>query len=473
MKKHVLTFMLASFSLAAVAQVKLPAIFGDNMVLQQQSEVPVWGKAVPGERVTVKSSWDNKQYTVTTALDSTWRVRIHTPSASKSSFQLTIASGKERRVLKDVVMGEVWLFSGQSNMEMPMKGFPSQPILGGQDDIVHSTNSSIRCFTVKRNSSIIPQTDCVGNWELASPNTTPDFTATGYYFARLLQELLQIPVGIIHASWGGASIEAWMPRECFAAFPHIKLPASQADLKPAHEVPIGLFNGMLHPFVGFPIKGAIWYQGETNASRYRSYPELFKAMHREWNKVWECGDFPIYFCQIAPHKEPEKAAKAFMREAQMYIAQTQPRTGIAVLTDAGELTCVHPANKCVAGERLAYIALARDYGYQNLAYEGPIFKEAVFKEGGKAVASFDKVGLGFSTFGQPLTGFELAGEDRKFYPAEASINRYNRTIEVVSDKVEHPVAVRYAFKGYVNGTLFGSNGLPVSSFRSDKWDDVE
>ncbi|WP_294617780.1 sialate O-acetylesterase [uncultured Bacteroides sp.] len=473
MKKRVLAFIFTGFSLATAAQVKLPAIFSDNMVLQQQADVPIWGKASPGARVTVKSGWDNKQYTATVASDSTWKVCIHTPAASNNNFELTISSGKERTVLKEVAIGEVWLCSGQSNMEMPMKGFPSQPILGGLDDIVHSTNSSIRCFTVKRNSSITPQTDCVGSWESASPNTTPDFTATGYYFARLLQELLQIPVGIIHSSWGGASIEAWMPRECFAAFPHIKVPNSQSELEPPHTTPTGLYNGMLYPFIGFTLKGAIWYQGETNASRYRSYPELFKAMHHEWNKAWGCGDFPIYFCQIAPHKEPLKAGKAFMREAQMLIAQTQPRTGIAILMDAGDLEGVHPANKRVAGERLAYIALARDYGYKNLPHEAPVFRNVTFKENGMAVVSFDKIGTGLSTFGEVLTGFELAGEDRKFYPAKASINRYYRTVEVTSDQVPHPIAVRYAFKGYIKGTLFGSNGLPISSFRSDKWNDVE
>lgn len=474
MKKQLLTsFLFVGLSAVVVAQVKLPAIFSDNMVLQQQTAVPVWGKAAPGARVTVKSGWDNKQYAATAATDSTWRVVVQTPAASKGSYQLTVAAGKERKVLKDVVMGEVWLCSGQSNMEMPMKGFPCQPILGGQDDIVRSTNSDIRCFTVKKNCSLAPQEDCKGGWELASPNTTSEFTATGYYFARLLQELLQIPVGIIHSSWGGSSIEAWIPRECFAAFPHIQMPAKQEDLKPANQVPTGLFNGMIQPILGFPVKGAIWYQGETNSGRYKEYPALFETMHREWNKRWGCGEFPIYFCQIAPYAEPEKAGFAFIREAQMHIAQTQPRTAMAVLMDAGERSCIHPANKRVAGERLAYVALARDYGYQNLPYEAPVFKKADFKEDGKTVISFDKAGLGFTTFGQSLAGFEVAGEDRLFYPAKANINRNNRTIEVASDKVSRPVAVRYAFKGFIQGALFGSNGLPVSSFRSDNWDDVK
>lgn len=469
MKRTNLCLCMACFSLMANAQIKLPALFSDNMVLQQQSSAPVWGKAIPGKRVTVKSSWDNKEYTTVAANDSTWKIHLNTPPASNRSFVLTVISGKEKKELNDVVIGEVWLCSGQSNMEMPMKGFPSQPVLNGLDDIVRSNNPQIRCFTVKKNSQINPQYDCEGVWEKASPNTTSEFTATGYYFARLLQEVLQVPVGIIHSSWGGASIEAWMPRECFTEFPQIKVPKNQEELNPKHQVATGLYNGMINPLVGYTLKGVIWYQGETNASRYRSYPMLFKSMHRAWNEVWGCGKFPIYFCQIAPHKEPYKEGKAFMREAQMLIAQTQPQTGIAVLMDAGELECVHPANKRVAGERLAYIALARDYGYKNIPYEAPVFKKATFKEDGKVIVSFDKIGLGLTTYGKPLTGFEVAGKNRKFYPAKADINKYNRTIEVVSDSVSNPIAVRYAFKGYVQGTLFGSNGLPVSSFRSDKW----
>lgn len=473
MKKKSLFLVIVCFSAMANAQIKLPALFNNNMVLQQQASVPIWGKTTPGMHVTVKSSWDNQKYETIAAADSTWKIHLATPAASKESFILTIISGKEKKILNDVAIGEVWLCSGQSNMEMPMKGFPSQPILNGLNDIVHSTNPLIRCFTVKKNSQITPQYDCEGSWEKASPNTTPEFTATGYYFARLLQNVLQIPIGIIHSSWGGASIEAWMPRECFTKFPKIKIPKNQEELNPKHLTATGLYNGMIHPLTGYTLRGAIWYQGEANVSQYKNYPKLFKAMHQAWNETWQCGKFPIYFCQIAPYKEPNKEGSAFMREAQMIIAQTQPQTGIAILMDAGELECVHPSNKQVAGERLAYIALARDYGYKNIPYKAPVFEKATFEENGKVIVAFNKAGLGLTTYGKTLTGFETAGKDHKFHPAKATINKHNQTIEVVSDSVQYPIAVRYAFKGYVQGTLFGSNGLPISSFRSDKWEKVK
>ena len=213
----------------------------------------------------------------------------------------------------------------------------------------------------------------------------------------------------------------------------------------------------------------VWYQGEANVGRPEQYVGLFRIMQDTWAEYWNMEKMPIYLCQIAPFRDADKAGNAFLREAQLIISETVPDTGLAVLMDCGEKDCIHPGNKKAAGERLAYIALAKNYGFPDLPYTAPVYKKAEFRDG-KAIVSFDKLGMGFTTYGKPLTGFEVAGTDRVFYPAQAKLVR--NSIEVSSDKVAEPVAVRYAFKGFITGSLFGANGLPVSSFRSDDWNDV-
>lgn len=474
MKLKLILFLLAAFFWAGIshleAQVKVASIFNDNMVLQQKTKAPVWGRALPGKKISITVSWQEAPCETVAGKDSTWRVFIPTPEASFDKQTITISSEGSSKTIGNVLIGEVWLCSGQSNMEMPMKGYSSQPVLGGQDDIARSGNDFLRCFTVGRNITLEKQNSCTGRWEIASPNTTPNFTATGYYFARLLQDVLGIPVGIIHSSVGGSAIEAWIPRETFEKdFSSIAIPDDISNEKRQVLVPTVLFNGMINPIAGYAIKGAVWYQGEANVPRYQEYPRMFAAMHKAWMKYWDNDKLPIYLCQIAPFRLRDNAGNAFLREAQLKIARTQPNTGIAILMDIGEEMCIHPANKKAAGERLAYIALARNYGFSNLPYQAPVFSKAEYQNG-KAILSFENTGLGFTSFNQPLSGFELAGSDRKFHPASATIVRGK--IEVESQAVPAPVAVRYAFKGYIKGSLFGSNGLPVSSFRSDDWDDV-
>ena len=333
-----------------------------------------------------------------------------------------------------------------------------------------SSNDMLRCFTVRKHVADTPQDFCTGSWEAANPNTTPDFTATGYYFARMLQKVLGIPVGIINCSYGGSTIEAWIPRERLEGRTDLKLYDSVPDgERRPHTLPVFLFNGMLNPIVGYAVKGAIWYQGEANVGRPEQYVGLFRIMQDTWAEYWNMEKMPIYLCQIAPFRDADKAGNAFLREAQLIISETVPDTGLAVLMDCGEKDCIHPGNKKAAGERLAYIALAKNYGFPDLPYTAPVYKKAEFRDG-KAIVSFDKLGMGFTTYGKPLTGFEVAGTDRVFYPAQAKLVR--NSIEVSSDKVAEPVAVRYAFKGFITGSLFGANGLPVSSFRSDDWNDV-
>lgn len=450
------------------AQLLLSNIFDDNMVLQQESNVAIWGKGIPDSKVSVIPNWKEQGYETTVEKDSTWTVRIATPSASYKKYAISIVSKEQTIQLKNVVIGEVWLCSGQSNMDMRMKGFYNQPINNSLQDIINSSNEFLRCYTLERASASKKQFDCPGSWAIASPNTTGEFTATGYYFARLIQQILDVPVGILHASWGGSTIEAWMSSEAMQHFPQLM----NLNNTPPRKTPTLLYNGMMNTIVGYTIRGAIWYQGESNRTRYQYYAEEFKTLHEDWISKWNNGDFPIYFCQIAPYRYGDESDynSAFMREAQLRIAQTQPLTSMVVLMDVGEEFCIHPANKKQGGERLAYIALAKTYNFGAIPYQSPEYKEIDIQKD-KIVVTFNYAGNGLSSFGKPLTDFELAGKDRVFYPARAKI--VNTGVEVTSPDVPQPIAVRYAFKDFIKGSLFGTNGLPVSSFRSDTWDDIK
>ncbi|MDR2628332.1 MAG: sialate O-acetylesterase, partial [Dysgonamonadaceae bacterium] len=372
MKLLFLAFFVAIASLQTIyAEVKLPAVFGDNMVLQQQSNVAVWGWAKPNASVSVKSSWNGKSYTAKADANGSWKIKISTPAAGFTAYTLTVSEGKTI-VLKNVLIGEVWLCSGQSNMEMPMKGFGGQPIAGGPDAIATSRNENIRLFTVKRVSEIQPQTDCTGSWSEATAGTVANFSATAYYFGRLLFRNLNVPIGLLHTSWGGSAIEAWMTPEAFKDIPEKKLPQKKEDIKSANGTPTVLYNGMLYPLVGYGIRGAIWYQGEANRNEPNLYVKMFDKMVREWRRIWEVGEFPFYYCQIAPYDYGTGGiSSAFIREAQAKGMKTTPNTGMAVLMDAESPDCIHPPKKKDAGERMALWALAETYGVKDLPYKSP------------------------------------------------------------------------------------------------------
>jgi len=461
-----LLFLITKIS----AEIKLPSIFANGMVFQQSTKAPVWGKATPGNQIKVKTGWDNKKYSVTAATDSTWRVWVKTPEASFKPFQVVISDEKTKILLNNILVGEVWLCGGQSNMEMPIKGFINQPVAGAIDEILATPNNAFRCFTLDRQWGYEPQFNCKGKWEFASPTGTPNFTATGYFFGKYIQQVLNVPVGLLNINWGGSRIEAWMSREVLMNFSNVELPEKNREYKVKNYTPTYLFNGMLNPVLGFPIRGAIWYQGEQNRKEFKDYAALFEAMQNDWQERWNCGKFPIYFCQIAPYKYDgsEQTLTAYMREVQLKIAQNLPNTGIAILTDAGDENCIHPTNKKVAGQRLALQALAKTYAYKDLACESPVYKSVEFKDG-KAYLTFQFASQGLTPFTGQVIGFEIAGEDRHFQPAQAIIEKGK--VVVWCQSIENPVAVRYMFKNYLTGNLMGTNGLPVSSFRTDNWAD--
>lgn len=454
------------FTAQAGAEVKLPAVFGDNMVLQQQSEVAVWGWAKPNTSVSVTGSWNKKSYSARSDAKGYWKVKIPTPAASYTPYTLTVSDGKAVS-LKNILIGEVWLCSGQSNMEMPMKGFNGQPIEGGPDAIATSHNKGIRCFTVKLASKSAPQDDCEGTWEVAGPETTPNFTATGYFFGRLLNNALDVPIGLIHSSWGGSRIEAWMSPASLKDIPEKVIPQSDAEIKIPNGSPAVLYNAMLHPLVGYGMRGAIWYQGESNRDEPALYVKMFDNMVRGWRDLWGLGEFPFYYCQIAPFVYGDNLNSAYLREAQAKGMLT-PNTGMAVLTDAESPYCIHPPKKKDAGERLALWALAKTYGMEKMHYRSPEVKS--FETDGRvAIVTFDYTGSsGLTSHDKEITKFAIAGADKRFFPAKAALA--NDRVYLFSPYVAQPVAVRYCFDDASATEIFTVEGnLPLSSFRTDDW----
>ena len=457
----------AVFAFEAHADIKLPAIFSDNMVLQQQSQVAVWGWAKPNSGVSVTGSWDKKTYNAKSDTQGYWLVKIITPAAGFTPHTLSISDGKAV-TLSNILIGEVWVCSGQSNMEMPMKGFRNEPVEGGPEAIASSTNPVIRCFTVTKASKAAPQDDCTGVWELANPQTTSGFTATGYFFGRLLNQALNVPVGLIHTSWGGSRIEAWMTPNSLKDIPEKPIPATEADIRVQNGTPTVLYNGMIHPILGYGIRGAIWYQGESNRDEPALYVKMFDAMVREWRNLWGMGEFPFYYCQIAPYNYGGGTNSGYIREAQAKGMITTPNTGMAVLMDAESANSIHPPKKRDAGERLALWALAKTYGMDKMHYRSPEMKSLDI-EGRVAIVTFDITGdPGLTTYGKEILNFQISGRDKRFYPAKAAYS--GNRVYVFSPAVAEPVAVRYCWDDTSATELFTVEGhLPVSSFRTDEW----
>lgn len=473
-RNHIIAIVLLLGSFQINAKIKLPALFSDNMMLQQKTNAPIWGWAEKNANIVIKTSWNSKIYKAKSDASGKWKTELQTPSFG-GPFTIEVSEGSEKVVVKNVLIGEVWLCSGQSNMEMPLEGFPGQPVKNGNEIIVRSTNKNIRLITIPRATVLEPLDNFEGKWETASPKSTANFSATAWYFGSLLQEVLNVPVGLIHVSYGGSSMEAWMNQEMLKDFASAKIPTTKEDLaKDPNRVPTTLFNGMLSPVIGYGIKGCIWYQGESNYERASEYTALMKKMVSSWRALWKQGDFPFYYAQIAPfnyaqfHPKDnlEKYNSAYLREAQLKASKEISNSGMAVLMDIGEENSIHPMDKEKGGSRLAYLALAKTYGIEGFEFESPKFKAMEIKDNAVTV-SFDDAPNGITAYGKEVTGFEIAGEDKVFYPAKTEVRR--KSVVLTSDKVTKPIAVRYLFKDFAKAELFSTGGLPISSFRTDEW----
>jgi sialate O-acetylesterase len=486
----------------ARADVKPHALIGDNMVLQQGMKVPIWGTADDGEQVTVRFQG---QEVSTTAKDGTWMVRLDHLKAG-GPFEMTI-SGKNTIAIKNVLVGEVWIASGQSNMEWPVSLTDD-----ARDTLEHSKNPMIRLFTVAKTPSPTPQKNVRGSWVECGPATVPSFSAVAYFFGRDLQKARNVPVGLIHSSWGGTVAEAWTSREGLEAVPELKgLADHQAALlrdypkqqdrylhalqdyvavaersrnagkliegppplfppSPSHNAngASNLYNGMIAPLQPYAIRGAIWYQGESNVGRAKQYQTLFPVMIKDWRERWSEGDFPFLFVQLAPFqpivKEPQESAWAELCEAQLLTSMRVPQTAMAVITDVGDEYDIHPRKKAPVGNRLALAARALAYG-EKIEYSGPVY-DAMTVEGNKAILRFKQTEGGLVARDGPLHGFTVAGEDHKFVHAQAEIRA--DTVVVWSDMVARPTAVRFGWANYPVVNLWNKAGLPASPFRTDR-----
>jgi len=496
MRFSLLTLTLASLALQARAELKLPAIFGDHMVLQQKQANPVWGWDTPGTEVTVQFAGQTQS--AKAGADGKWTVKLAPLPANAKPATLTIR-GTSQRELKDVLVGEVWVCSGQSNMQWS--------VLSSWDadlEIATAKYPNIRLISVPQVGTQEPQDDFKG--------------AVGFFYGRVLHQMLDVPVGLINNAWGGSAAEAWVRRDLLekdaryktliegwvvrekqlsseqAQAAHekaladwkakaaaarqagkpftVRAPQSPQQILGGQHRPGNLFNGVLRPTIGYGIRGVIWYQGESNASRAHEHGYLFPMMNQHWRQEWGQGDFPFYWVQLADFKaeqpQPAESDWAELREAQTMTMKALPQTGEAVIIDIGEGKDIHPKNKQDVAKRLARWALAETYRVPGIACRSPLYK-AMEKQGAKIVLAFDHVDGGWRPFDVPEPiGFTIAGADRKFVPAKGAILPDGR-IEVSAEGVADPVAVRYAWSNAPDANLFNGAGLPALPFRSDDW----
>jgi sialate O-acetylesterase len=473
----VLTTLILLLLQVTIAQVKLPAIVSSNMVLQRNTTVKLWGWAAANEKLTIKTSWSKDPIIIQADTEGNWKIDAKTTN-SKEPQTITIKSKTSDILLENILFGEVWLCSGQSNMEMSMQGYVGQPVYGSSDAVAKSNNTNLRLFNVtKYSGSKTPLKDVekYTAWQKASPENVANFSAVAYFYGSQLQEILDVPVGIINSSWSGSCVEAWISTEVMTTFQKVDLKDVDISIKPK-EIPTVLYNSMINPLIPYTIKGMIWYQGESNKGQPEKYTKLFPAMVQDWRTRWGIGNFPIYYTQIAPYGYEGNGFlsadknSAFIREAQYQCLNLIPNSGIAITLDIGTKDFIHPPKKKEVADRLLYNALNQTYNYKTIEYAGPTFDTMEIKGGGLNL-KFKNAVNGVYAY-DTLEGFEIAGDDKIFYTATAKIID-RKTVLVSSEKVLNPVAVRYGWDNWVVGTLFNTNLLPASSFRTDNWTDAQ
>ena len=508
MLKRLLFFSLAGLSVVVAPAhgiIRLPSVFSDNMVLQEGAPVNVWGWASPGEKVKIELAGQVAELRPDN--DGRWKATLG-PVASSKPLRMVI-TGHNRISLRNILVGEVWLCSGQSNMEWSLaRSAHAAKAIAGAD------HPAIRLFNVNRNAIGKPQDNCQGKWSLCTPQTAKGFSAVAYHFGAAIHKATGKPVGLIQSTWGGTPVEGWTSREALAKVkvakamlerwdaqsesyaktrstyalklnvweaarqkaqkegrPAPRKPRAPLDPSSRPNNPGSLFNGMIHPLIPFSIRGATWYQGESNVSRAYQYRSLFPALIADWRARWGLGEFPFLFVQIAPYRYGRNAPEmgAELREAQLMTLRGVRNTGMAVTLDIGNPRDIHPRNKQEVGRRLARWALRDTYGKADVEPSGPIYKSHLVEDGA-VVLEFDHVGGGLvSLDGQPLSHFAVAGEDRVFHPVDRADIVDGRAVRLVIRRVKTPVAVRFGWSDAAVPNLGNQAGLPASSFRTDSW----
>lgn len=476
--KRLLTLiaLLAVTLLNSYAKVELAPLFADNMVLQRDSEAAIWGRAEPGARVVITSTWAKGKTVVHADDQGRWNVMLATPSAG-GPHELTFNDG-DRLTLKNILIGEVWICAGQSNMEMTMRGFMGQPVEGAAELILTAKPSvPIRSCNLSRIKSLELEEECDARWFEHTSEGVAEASATAYFFAKRLCDVLGVPVGIINVSWGGSPIEAWMNpellrREFAEEFSFAHLDSMTWPEENPWKAPGVLYNGMLHSVAPYTAKGFLWYQGCDNISRYEQYKRLQPAFVKMLRQEWGNDRMPFYFTQIAPYGyfNPDAPDAGYMMWAQAQTLEMIPYSGMAATHDVGEVNCIHPADKKSVGDRLAFLALVNDYGYEGIDAATPIPIDFKFEEG-QAIVTFEAGHMGLSPLSKDVDGFELAGEDGIFYPAKGIVlwNNPKKVLVYKCPQVQKPVAVRYGMKNWSEATVFNCFGVPISPFRSDNY----
>jgi sialate O-acetylesterase len=475
MRRFILAIALIWLTSLCYGKVQLPAIINNNMVLQQKSNVALWGHAVKSGKVVIITGWNNKKYTAITDTAGSWQLQVRTPQAG-GPFKISFNDG-ELLELSGILIGEVWVCSGQSNMEMPVKGYNKQPILNASQ-IIDDANKhpAIRIFRVPKIVSAVPLNDCKGKWLETDSQTVKDFSAIAYQYATILQAKLKVPIGILATYWGGTAIQSWMSKKTLSRFAEVNIPERLDTItdpeKAPEQSPAILFNSMIAPIAGYGIKGFIWYQGESNRYNPSLYAKLMPVMVKEWRRLWNLGNLPFYYVQIAPYEYsgPNNYFSALLREVQFKLEHKIPHTGMIVSLDVGKQQFIHPPDKTTISERLSNYALAETYHRLGMTYLSPAFKRMkINKE--QLYLKFTNTGGGLQFKDKDTGNFEIAGNDKIFYPAQAVIVKKDQ-VRVHSDQVKEPVAVRYAFKNWCVGNLYTKEGMPTSSFRTDNWDQL-
>ena len=507
-RKRIIFVVIAIITFASTlnADVTLPNIIGSNMVLQQDTLVKIWGWANPGESIIIQTSWLDKsdpEYKTIANENGKWLLKIKTPKAG-GPYNVSI-KGDNFIELNNILIGEVWLCSGQSNMDMPMKGWKNQPIEGAPNDIANSANKSIRLFIVDKKLANSPLDTIGGQWVECTPETLKDFSAAGYYFASKLNAETKYPVGAIHSAWGGTVAQAWMRIDYLSTDDYLMplvdwyyntnrdwekacqvaeqnnqpKPSKPGGINSANE-PSALYNGMIAPINNLTIKGVIWYQGESNVGNSFLYRKMFPKLIQNWRCDFHNNKMPFYFVQIASFSEhkpgqqvtpyrgtPRDHGWAHLREAQ-FMTCSMKNTGMAVTIDIGQTNNIHPANKKEVGRRLALWALTKDYG-MDLDYSGPLY--AGYRiEGDKIRIYFDYAEDGLVFRDGVAKGFAIAGHNQHFVWADAVID--GSTVLVFSNQIKEPKSVRYAWDVDPEICLFNKANLPASPFRTDDWKEV-
>ncbi len=450
--------LIGSFSLYGA--VSLPSVISNGMVLQQNSEVSLWGWAKPNEMVAISPGWSKQTVTVRADMNARWKATLVTPSAG-GPYNITFKASNFI-VVSDVLIGEVWLCSGESNMEWSA----SNGVINSDSVIAAANDPQLRFFSVAQTTADCAQNDCNGIWSNCTPHTMKDFSAVAYFFGSQLRQSLKVPVALIHASWSGSNIETWMDPYWIESKPFLFSSASKIpDSEWNPTKPGKTFFSMIAPLIPYRIAGMLWYQGENNLFNADSYAEMLSAMVDGYRAKWGYV-FAFYYAQIAPYQYDQPMAGALIRDEQRQALSSLSHSGMVVLSDVADVMDIQPKNKSIVGDRFASMALNRLYGFDNFPDSGPMFR-SLKVEGSRLRVTFDYADDGMYLIGKELNDIYVAGADRIYYKAKAKID--GNSILVWTGNVKFPVAVRYAFGNTQSGNLFNVDGLPASSFRTDNW----